>query len=80
MANFPRLRVMLDRFPFRRSVRSSLPPPPPPRPASPLSLFDLEPRLRAPPLLRGMWAGLSLLDGGYIPRGGPVKWKAQQGE
>ena len=35
-------------------------------PSYPLSLFDLELRLRAPPLFWVMWAGLSLPDGGYI--------------
>jgi hypothetical protein len=50
-----------DRFPFftptTTSVSASL---------SSLSLFDLEPQVRAPPLFQGMWAGLSLLDGGYM--------------
>jgi hypothetical protein len=36
---------------------------------SPPVLLDLELRLRAPPLFLRMWAGLSILDGGYIPRG-----------
>jgi len=54
------------------SVPLLFPPPPPPPPFSPSALFDLEPWLRAPPLLRGKWAGLFLpLDWGYIPRGTP---------
>ena len=36
-----------------------------------LSLLDLELRKRAPPLFSGFWAGLSSLDGEYIPRGDP---------
>ena len=68
--------VTPDRFPFRAlspttTTSASL---------SSLSLFDSKQRLRVPPLLRGMWACFSIPDGGYIPRGGPVQWEAQQGE